>query len=228
MSSPAAVSVSDLTVAYGGKAAVQNVSFDVPRGDYLSIVGPNGSGKSSLVKALVGLIRPASGRVSVGIPRDRISYMPQASSIPDGMPASVEEVVLSGTQKSSGRFRLPLYSGSDRDMAREAMKSLGITGIAGKGIGEVSGGQLQRVLLARAICRGPDLMVLDEPCSGLDAETASDLYEFLAEFNSSGKTVIMVSHDPAAVRKYSRRVAVMDRGLGFLGEAAGWKGADKW
>ncbi len=217
-----ALRVSDAVVSYGPVVAVAGVSFDVARGDFFCLVGANGSGKSSLVKALLGVVPLASGSVTFGVPRERVAYMPQISSIPRDMPATAREVAITGRQ-STGRL-LQFYAHRDRAAVDEAFERLGISDIANRRIGELSGGQRQRVLLARALVGEPELLFLDEPYAGLDEASAKELRLIMGELNGTGGiTIVMVSHDMIDVRRSATRVAVIDRRLLFCGTPSDWE-----
>lgn len=214
--------VRDACVSYGSVEAVCGVSFSVERGDWLCIVGPNGSGKSSLLKAVLGIVPLHSGQVELSVSREKVGYVPQVSGIARDFPASVGEVVLSGRQGASPHSIF--VSAADRTASRETMNDLGIDDLRTRRINELSGGQLQRVLLARAICRQPELLILDEPTAGLDEEASGRLVETLAQLNTDKKiTILMVTHDMADVRGYANRVLVMNRTLRFCGPLCDWK-----
>ena len=204
------LSVKNLTVSYGRIPALQDVSLDVEQGQYLCLVGNNGSGKSTLLKAIMGLVPTDSGSVYTPLSPDEISYLPQQNPVEKGFPATVGEVVLTGTQKSGGRF-FTFYSKEDKTLARAAIEKMGIQSIADKRIGGLSGGQQQRVMLARSICRKPKLLFLDEPCAGLDANISAEIYTMLKQFNADGMTVVMVSHDMEEIGKYADRVIVINQ-----------------
>lgn len=209
-------------VSYGSLVAVEGVSFDVHRGDFFCLVGSNGSGKSSLIKAILGIVPLASGRVIFGAARKRVAYMPQISSISGDMPATAREVVMTGRQSASRA--LPFYTRQDRIAAENAFERLGIADIANRRIGELSGGQRQRVLLARALAGEPELLVLDEPYAGLDEDAERGLHRIIGGLNGSGDlTVLMVSHDMHDVRRNATRVAVIDRQLVFCGTVPDWE-----
>lgn len=215
------LSVKNLTVSYGRIPALQDVSLDVEQGQYLCLVGNNGSGKSTLLKAIMGLVPTDSGSVYTPLSLDEISYLPQQNPVEKGFPATVGEVVLTGTQKSGGRF-FTFYSKEDKALARAAIEKMGIQSIADKRIGGLSGGQQQRVMLARSICRKPKLLFLDEPCAGLDANISAEIYTMLKQFNADGMTVVMVSHDMEEIGKYADRVIVINQKIEFDGNAEAW------
>ena len=157
----------DAVIGYDNTVAVNGVSFELERGDYLCIVGENGSGKSTLLKGILGLIPMRGGSVDFadGLRRTDIGYLPQQTQAQRDFPATVREVVLSGCLNGS---KGPFYSRTDRSLANKNMEKLSITNIANRSYRELSGGQQQRVLLARALCAAKELLLLDEPVTGLD------------------------------------------------------------
>lgn len=201
--------------------AVENVSFSVRDGEYICIVGSNGSGKSTLIKGIAGLIGVSRGSIHRPLPIEGYAYLSQNHMIDKDFPATVAEVVLSGTQKQGKR--LPFYTRSDRKTAAQVMAMMGIDEFAGRRIGNLSGGQQQRVLLARAFCRDPKLLLLDEPCAGLDPAMTREFYDILDRLNREKHiAVLMVSHDLEQVRQYAHRVIVMDQTVEFDGTRDEW------
>ncbi len=213
----ALISCENVTIKYDGHTAVDNVSFALERGDYLSIVGENGSGKSTLMKGILGLLRPASGMVRFsGLKQNEIGYMPQQTIVQKDFPASVQEVVLSGCLNRRGV--LPFFSAAERRRAKECMDRLEISGLQKTCYRELSGGQQQRVLLARALCATEKLLLLDEPVSGLDPVITSELYELIDRLNrEQGITIIMVSHDIRSAVQCGSKILHMDTRLAFFG-----------
>ena len=209
----------NLELAYDGRTIVRDLSFEVNDGDYLCIVGENGSGKSTLIKALLSLKNAAKGKITLsgGLKRNAIGYMPQQNAVQRDFPASVWEVVLSGRQNRCGLR--PFYSGADKADAEEKLELLGIADLKKRCYRELSGGQQQRVLLARALCAAERLILLDEPTAGLDPVVTAEFYELIKKINQIGITVIMVTHDPAAL-EYSSRVLHLNHQLVFFGETA--------
>ena len=210
-------------LAYGGDNVAHDVSFSVQAGEFWGIVGENGSGKTTLMKALLGLIPCASGRIVMGegLKPAEIGYLPQQSAIQKDFPASVEEVVLSGTIGYRGLK--PFYGKSERELARKNMEMLGLLPLRRRCYQELSGGQQQRVLLARALCATKKCLVLDEPTTGLDPVVTAEFYHVLHEINQRGMTIIMVSHDvEQAVRDCSHILHLSCHPL-FIGTAAQYK-----
>ncbi len=214
--------VKAVSISYNSELVVNNVSFDISENDYFCITGSNGSGKSSLIKCIMGLIPACKGEIQLGIQKEQTAYLPQTSTVSNNLPATVWEVVLTGTQKANKK--LPFYTKIDKKIAIEKMDMLNIYDLCKKRIGELSGGQLQRVLLARALCREPKLLILDEPCTGLDEEVTTLFYETLRNLNKQNNiSILMISHDLEEVYKNAKRVAVLDKSLKFCGSVDEWK-----
>ncbi|MBE6627144.1 MAG: ABC transporter ATP-binding protein [Ruminococcaceae bacterium] len=212
------IKATDLTLAYDGHTAAENVNFTLHSGDYLCVIGENGSGKSTLLKAITGEVTPAGGilAVSAELKRSGIGYLPQQSKIQHDFPASVSEVILSGCVRSDS-FGFA-WKKQSRSKAKAAMELLGITPLASRCFGELSGGQKQRVLLARAICVSDKLLLLDEPVTGLDPDAAHEMYAAIRQINEKlGCAVMMVSHDVNCALHEAKNVLSMCRGHSFFG-----------
>jgi zinc transport system ATP-binding protein len=209
-----------LCLGYEGKDIVEGVDFEVNRGDYLCIVGENGSGKSTLMRALLGLKAPSRGSISYGdgLTKNGIGYLPQQTAAQKDFPASVYEVVISGFIGKRGI--LPFFTHEQKKTARANMERLGILGLSNKCYRELSGGQQQRVLLARALCASGDLLLLDEPVSGLDPVVTAELYSLISELNREGLTVIMISHDIAAAVSSATHILHLSRTPLFFGRTS--------
>ena len=210
---------SHICVAYEGKKVVDHVSFEVEHGDYLCIVGENGTGKSSLIKAMLGLVPTCCGKAEFNLKngKKRIGYLPQQTVMRNDFPASVRETVLSGCL--SGMHFPKIYGKKEKALADEYMKYLDIYDLAKKSVRELSGGQRQRVFLARALCAADEIVVLDEPVSGLDINASKDLYSCLEKINrEKGITVIMISHDMPSAMKYATKILHLDKKLLFYGK----------
>jgi len=214
----ALIQAENITITYEGLTAVCNVSFEVNPGDDLVIIGENGSGKSSVMKAMLGLVKVHGGKLIFGdgLKKNQVGYLPQVSMSQRDFPASVEEVVRSGFVSRMG-FRLR-YSKDDKLKALQAMDILQIMDLARRPYRELSGGQQQRVLLARAMCATDKVLLLDEPVSGLDPESAKDMYSMIRRLNRLNKTaIIMVSHDVDQALRDATHVLRMDQGRCFYG-----------
>lgn len=178
----------DAVIKYGDVAAVDGVSISAMPGEIIFITGANGSGKSTLTKGIAGLLPLTSGTIER---TPRMSYVPQYEEADRDFPAKAGEIVITGTQRPGKLF----YTHEDRERANSAMMELGIQDISGKEIRTLSGGQLRRVFLARAICGQPELLLLDEPCAGLDAKSHEVLFSVLRKMLAEGCAVVMVTHD---------------------------------
>ena len=175
-------------IKYGEVPAVNDVSLSAMSGDMIFITGANGSGKSTLTKGIAGLLPLSSGELER---TKRMSYVPQFEDADKNFPARVNEIVLTGRQRPGKLF----YTREDREQAMNAMRELGIASLSENEIRTLSGGQLRRVFLARAVCGEPELLLLDEPCAGLDAESHEVLFSMLRRLLSNGCAVLMVTHD---------------------------------
>jgi ABC-type Mn2+/Zn2+ transport system ATPase subunit len=213
---PWAVELENVTVAFGRTVALQDVSLHVRRGEFVGIVGPNGSGKTTLLRTVLGLVRPVRGEVRVlgtpvdrlGAVRQRLGYVPQLASIDPRFPVHVLDVVLMGRYGQIGLFHRP--SAADRRAAQAALARVGMADLAERQIGQLSGGQRQRVLIARALAVEPQILLLDEPATGVDPVTSSSLYELLNQLHEEGITIMMVSHDVGVVSQYVDQVACLN------------------
>lgn len=214
----ALITLRDVTIAFEGVPAVEHVSYQVNRGDYMVLIGENGSGKSTLMRAMLGLVHPCAGTVRYGdgLRRNQIGYLPQQTAVQRDFPASVEEVVLSGCINQLGsRF---FYGKNLQRKAHEKMALLDIENLSDKSYRTLSGGQQQRVLLARALCATDALLLLDEPVTGLDPGSTQELYGLIRRLNREhGVSVVMVSHDLHGSMADANKVLVVDRGVSFCG-----------
>lgn len=207
------------SLGYEDGIVTEDLDFTINSGDYLCILGENGSGKSTLIKALLGLKKPVSGEIIWdGFTAREIGYLPQQTPVQRDFPASVREIVLSGCLARCGLR--PFYNRADKKLAENNMKQLHIEDLAGKCYRELSGGQQQRVLLSRALCATSEMLLLDEPVTGLDPKAQSDLYELISGLNKKGITIIMVSHDIGASLKYASHILHIAKKQLFYGTAA--------
>jgi ABC-type Mn2+/Zn2+ transport system ATPase subunit len=187
-----------VVAGYGERPALTDVSLRVRKGSLLAVIGPNGAGKSTLLKVMAGLLRPSSGRVQVlghevGRESRRVAYLPQAESVDWGFPVAVADVVMMGRYPLIGIGRRP--SGLDHEHVDRALDTVGMMGLRGRQIGALSGGQRRRVFLARALAAEPDVFLLDEPVTGVDATTQEELMDVLEAQARAGRTVIASTHD---------------------------------
>ena len=198
-----AIEIRSLSVAYNRRPAVEDVTLSVPRGAMVGVVGPNGGGKSTLLKAVLGLVPRLHGEVEVlGRPVDRrarrlVGYVPQREDVDWSFPVSAFDVVMMGRVPSLKLLRRPAKR--DRDLVWEALKTVGMEEFAETRIGEFSGGQQQRIFLARALAQEAEVLLLDEPVSGVDAPSQHEIFDLLRRLQEAGKTVIVTTHDLSCV-----------------------------
>lgn len=201
-----------LSIGYGKNIVLSNINFEIQQGDFLAIVGENGSGKSTLMKTILGLLPCLSGEIHYN--NMHVGYLPQRSEMMKEFPATVKEIVLSGNISSLKRKFF--YTSKDRKKAKKWMKKLNIEEIENCSYQTLSGGQQQRVLLARALCACEDILLLDEPVTGLDPKATSDLYDILMDLNHNQKiTIVMISHDIASVLRYATHILSVGKELFF-------------
>ena len=188
------IEVKNLSLGYGGKAILKGLNFDVSSGDFICIVGPNGAGKSTLIKTILGLLRSLAGKIKFSnLEQKFIGYMPQETLVDPNFPASVLEIVLSGTLNRGARC---FYDKAAKADAISCLDELGISNLRDKSFTDLSGGQRQKVLLARALAATKSLLILDEPSNNLDKKSKKELYSLVNKLNKErGITILMVTHD---------------------------------
>lgn len=195
------ITLQNVSVTYGSRCALQSVSGVFRRGALIAVAGPNGSGKSTLLKVLAGVMRPTSGTVVFdGNVRPSIAYLPQSSHLQRDFPISVEEVVLTGFYPVLGEAAK--IGIEHRRRAQDALREVGLDGYGNRSVGELSGGEFQRVLFARVIVQDAPVILLDEPFAAVDAETTARLIRLLLKWHEEGRTVVCVLHDLLMIRKY--------------------------
>ena len=209
----------NLTVGYDGRAILKDINFTVNRGDYLCIIGENGAGKTILLRTLLGLQPPVSGKILFGdgLERKRCGYLPQQTVIQRDFPASVSEIVLSGCQNRCGLR--PFYRKEEKEYVHKMMEKMGIAHLEDKCYRELSGGQQQRTLLAGALCATQEMLFLDEPVSGLDPVATEEMYRLIDQINREDHiTILMISHDIKAAVAYADHILEIGKQI-FLGTA---------
>lgn len=208
------ITLRNVSVSYDAHTALEEVNLDIYEDDFIGIIGPNGGGKSSLVKAIMGEVKYRGEIVIDDMLRRgnhyKIGYMPQVSQFDMRFPISIEEVVLSGLQTEKGFFGR--YTTKDRERVAELLKKMGIEELAKRPIGEVSGGQMQRALLCRAIITEPKLLILDEPTNFVDNSFEQEFYTMVAEL-SKQMAVIIVSHDLGTITSIVKSIVCVNRSV---------------
>jgi zinc/manganese transport system ATP-binding protein len=204
----AAIRVQDLTVSYRGHPAVHHLSGSFVAGSLTAVVGPNGAGKSSLLAALVGTLPRHEGRIERD-PALRIAYLPQAAALDRAFPVRVHEVVATGLWPRLGSFRA--VAAADRARIGHALAAVGLGGFERRWLGELSAGQVQRVLFARLLVQDAGLVLLDEPFNAIDARTTADLLGLLRRWKQEARTVIAVLHDLEQVREHFDETLLLAR-----------------
>ena len=207
----------NVTIKYDNYTAVDNISFNINRGEYAFILGNNGSGKSTLIKAALGLLPISSGKITLNA--KSVGYLSQQTPVQNDFPASAYEIVLSGMIKQCKIF----YSAQQKKHALSKMRELGIENLKNKCFRELSGGQRQRVLLCRALCSDPECLILDEPLTGLDESAATELYGILEKLHRQNITIITVSHDIDAALIYADKILCISNNHFFCGTPEEYK-----
>jgi zinc transport system ATP-binding protein len=215
------IELSDVSFGYTASSVVEDISLCIDSGEYVAVVGPNGSGKSTLMKLMLGLLTPDTGTARLfGEPSHRfddgarIGYVAQHASASKEMPITVREVVKMGRFPHVGFGRL---SAADKEIVDRALETVGMTAFADRRVTQLSGGQRQRAFIARALAGEADLLVLDEPTVGVDAESVEAFYDLLEALNDDGITVLLIEHDLSAVTEHADRVVCLNREIYFDG-----------
>ena len=206
--------VDNLIVKYQSYEVLSDITFSIDKGDYVAVAGPNGAGKTTLIRALLGLIDSTEGKIAFD--SSKIGYLQQKVSLAESkFPASVEEIIKTGLMINK---KFPkIFTKSDKEKTDEIMNKTGITALKNKLIGKLSGGELQKVLLARALISNPEILFLDEPTTALDPFSREKFYQLLKDLNERMHiTILLVSHDIGSVGKYAKKMLYIDRTLIFF------------
>lgn len=203
------IELKDLSAGYDKNIVLENVSFEVHSGDFIGIIGPNGGGKTTLIKTILGLIKPASGEMNMLISKTNIGYLPQVNQIDKRFPISVIDVVRSG-KANSALFSSFHKNTAEKEKAEALLAEMGISHIRNKAIGELSGGQMQRVFLCRALMNQPELLILDEPSTYVDNNFEGELYLKLKELNEQ-MAILLISHDVGTISFFVKTIACVNR-----------------
>ena len=204
------IEVRNLSAGYDGRKILRDINLTIYERDFLGIIGPNGGGKTTLIKCILGLLKPISGEIKYSI--STMGYLPQYNSIDRKFPISVEEVILSGL--SSKKSLTSRFTTAHHEKVQAVIARMGLEGLAHRAIGQLSGGQLQRALLGRAIVSDPSIVILDEPSTYIDKRFEARLYELLAEINKDC-AIILVSHDIGTVLQQVKSIACVNETLDY-------------
>lgn len=215
------IKIRNVWFSYNGQPVLKEVSFDVRQGEFLAIIGPNGGGKTTLLKLMLGLIKPARGDIRVmgrtpPLSSPHIGYVPQDVHINSRFPITALDVVLMGRLRH-GR-KLSRHSAKDRRDALQAIDKMGMNKYCDQRIGELSGGQRQRIFIARALVTDPDILFLDEPTASIDTQGQADFFDLLKDLNRT-ITIVMVSHDLMMLSSHVKSVACVNRKVHYHDEA---------
>lgn len=216
-----AVCIENLSVYYGQTPAISGVCLDVDNGEYLGIIGPNGGGKSTLLRAILGLVPLTSGTIQIygenlKENKFKVGYVPQFSGLDKKFPITVFEVVLTGMLKK-GLSPLFKFTQKDKSDVCALLEKVGILNLSNRQIGELSGGEFQKMLIARALAMNSKLLLLDEPTASVDASSRDQIYKLLEELNKH-MTIILVTHDLLAISSQVRKLACLNGHMIYHGE----------
>ncbi len=205
--------IENISVHYSGELAINDVNLKIYKNDFIGIVGPNGGGKTTLIKAMLGLVKPSKGVVKYSIAKNSIGYLPQINHLDKNFPITVIDVVLSGKIEKSLYLFSKLKS-ENLSKAKKLLHEFGALHFADKAFGDLSGGQMQRVLLCRALMGEPQLLVLDEPNTYIDNKFENELYSMLKELNKR-MAIILISHDVGMISSYVKTIACVNKNLHY-------------
>jgi zinc transport system ATP-binding protein len=203
--------IKDLYAGYDGNIVLENISLEIFSNDFIGVIGPNGGGKTTLIKTILGLVKPISGEMHLLISKKNIGYLPQVNQIDKRFPISVIDVVRSG-KANTALFSSFHKNKQEKEKAESLLQEMGILAIRNKSIGELSGGQMQRVFLCRALINEPELLVLDEPSTYVDNNFEGELYLKLKELNNR-MAILLISHDVGTISFFVKTIACVNRSL---------------
>lgn len=211
------IKIENLSAGYDRKTVLHDINLEIFEKDFLGIIGPNGGGKTTLMKVILGLLKPSEGKITFydnGMPVEQleIGYLPQYNSIDKKFPISIYEVILSGLNRQKSLFNR--FTKEHHERVKETISMMGLEGMENKPIGQLSGGQMQRALLGRAIVSNPKAIILDEPNTYIDKRFEARLYSLLEEINKQ-RTVILVSHDIGSVLQTVKSIACVNGTLDY-------------
>jgi len=210
------INLKDISFGYSHNTVIEQVNLEIKKNDFIGMIGPNGGGKSTIIKIIMGLIKPWSGKIEIGTNQKgetiRIGYLPQYHLFDKSFPITVQEVIMSGlirNQKSLFRF-----NSKQKAEAKALIKTLGLNNLQNQSIGNLSGGQMQRVFLGRALISNPDLLILDEPVTYVDNKFENEMYDLLQHINKHA-AILLVSHDVGQIVSFVKTIACVNRYLHY-------------
>ena len=212
------VQISNVTAGYRDNIVLEDINLDIQKNDFIGLIGPNGGGKTTLLKTILGLIKPYHGTIqimgkSVENGRGHIGYVPQFAEFDFDFPISVRDVVRMGRLSARRLFRP--YTEHDEVIVKECLASVDMSEYENRGVRELSGGQRQRIYIARALATQPDLLLLDEPTVSVDYDSRTHIYELLHRINLQGVTILLISHDLNVISSYVKTIGCLNRKLHY-------------
>ena len=202
--------IKNLSFFYNKSKVLENINLDIKKDDFIAIIGPNGGGKSTLLKLILGLLKPKTGEINSTYDKNSIGYVPQNTNLNINFPITSLEVVLMG--HIGGKKPLFGYSKEELNCAKNSLEKVGMLDFSNTKIGNLSGGQRQRVFIARALCANPKIMLLDEPTASIDVQGQAEVYELLKQLNKT-MCIVVVSHDISVLLNYAKNVAHVNKNL---------------
>ena len=206
------IQIENISAAYQRQQVLTNVALPIYERDFIGIIGPNGGGKTTLLKIILGLMKPQTGRIQYRIEKSEIGYLPQGNPVDESFPITVREVVASGLEKGYSLARR--FTPHERKKVSNVLEQVGLNKLHSRSIGELSGGELQRTMLARAIVSSPRILILDEPDTHVDNRFEMELYALLKNLNEH-MTILLVSHDIGTISPYIKTIACVNRDLHY-------------
>lgn len=208
------IELKNIYASYNGETILKDISLDVFDNDFIGVIGPNGGGKTTLLRVILGLLKPYKGEIIINNKESKsfFGYLPQYNNFDTGFPITIREVVLSGLMSEKNLYRR--YTTEDKKKAEELIELTGLNEFKNSNIGEISGGQMQRALLCRAIISSPKVLILDEPVTYVDSNFENELYQILDDLNKK-MSIIMVSHDLGMISSHVKTIACVNKELHY-------------